>query len=253
MGLGKKAFDHLVTAIKELDEIDEILTLGDLDIYFDEKWFKKALKRYGYKLPRGWKAELATRPYFADRNFITSQCVFGALGLHQIRSLDASKYEGSELIHDLNDPTPPTELLNRFQLIIDPGTLEHIFHVPNALKAIGKMLTAGGIVVHQNPTSNYINHGFYSFSPTFYHDYYENVDYEIGISWLIAHLADGANQEAEEIALESPSSIIQVDERMYATFFWARKGADSKESGIPTQALYRQVWEHSNSPDLTKG
>ncbi len=79
-------------------------------------------------------------------------------------SLDASAYEGCELTHDLNEPLPDT-LRDRFDVIIDGGTLEHVYNTPQALDNVFHMLRPGGIFLSINGITGWAGHGFYQFSP----------------------------------------------------------------------------------------
>lgn len=92
---------------------------------------------------------------------------------------DKYKVRGTEREMDLNvsyikNPDYPFHA----QLVIDPGTLEHCFHITNALQNMSGMVAVGGIIVHWNPL-NMINHGFYNLNPTFYHDFYTANGFEI--------------------------------------------------------------------------
>jgi hypothetical protein len=58
---------------------------------------------------------------------------FRLLGAQSVESIDASEYEGATHVHDMNLPVP-RELLGRFSVVHDGGTLEHVFNVPQALK-----------------------------------------------------------------------------------------------------------------------
>lgn len=80
-----------------------------------------------------------------------------------VEALDVSDYEGAEILHDLNTPTGPG-LDGKFGLILDGGTLEHVFNVPVALDSCKRMLSIGGwFVSHQ--LFNFSGHGFYSLTP----------------------------------------------------------------------------------------
>jgi len=68
---------------------------------------------------------------------------FKACGIDETLSLDISDYEGADLIFDLNCPGLPAHLVSRFGCILNGGTLEHIFHVPNALASLTRMLKSG--------------------------------------------------------------------------------------------------------------
>lgn len=87
-----------------------------------------------------------------------------ALGARQVSAMDISGYEGANIVHDLNRPVPP-ELHERFDLVVDGGTLEHVFHVPVAMETVMKITKVGGHVVIFTNINNLVGHGFYQFSP----------------------------------------------------------------------------------------
>jgi hypothetical protein len=86
------------------------------------------------------------------------------LGATSITVLDASPYEGAETIHDLNAPVPAA-WHGQYDVIIDGGTLEHIFNVPTAFANVADMLKVGGTAFLNTPANNMMGHGFYQFSP----------------------------------------------------------------------------------------
>jgi SAM-dependent methyltransferase len=78
--------------------------------------------------------------------------------------LDISDYESARLIHDLNRPVP-AELHERFDVVIEAGSLEHIFNFPVAVGNLMRMLKVGGFMYLTVPANNLCGHGFYQFSP----------------------------------------------------------------------------------------
>src|SRR5207249_3920994 len=96
---------------------------------------------------------------------------FKALGFSEVAAMDYSDFESARYIHDLNSSEPPEHLLENFDVIIDGGTIEHVFHIPNVLNSIHKMLRPHGRTIHMSPSSNHIDHGFYMFSPTLFWDF----------------------------------------------------------------------------------
>lgn len=104
---------------------------------------------------------------------VDSYDFFLVLGFKDVKALDISEYEGANIIFDLNSSDIYPEICNRFDYIVDGGTFEHVFNIPNAFINITKMLKVGGKIIHWVPANNFINHGFYSFSPTLFIDYYE--------------------------------------------------------------------------------
>ena len=87
-----------------------------------------------------------------------------SLGATSVDSIDFSNYEGASQIWDLNQQIPTT-MGNQFSLLIDGGSLEHVFNVPVAIKNCIEMLKVGGHLIHITPANNFMGHGFYQFSP----------------------------------------------------------------------------------------
>ena len=88
-------------------------------------------------------------------------------------SLDISNYEGANLLYDLNKRI---QLGSTYDLIIDAGTLEHVFNVPIALENISSLLKVGGRVIHFVPANSYMGHGLYQFSPEFFASVYSEMN-----------------------------------------------------------------------------
>ncbi len=86
------------------------------------------------------------------------------LGAERISSIDASGYEGASIMHDMNFPISD-ELKNSFSLVIDAGSLEHIFNFPTAIKNCMEIVAEGGHLLLMTPANNFTGHGFYQFSP----------------------------------------------------------------------------------------
>jgi SAM-dependent methyltransferase len=102
--------------------------------------------------------------------------VLGATDLH---ALDLSGVEGADIVHDLDRPVP-AELEQRFDLVLDGGSLEHVFDVRQALANYMRIVRVGGRVVIQTAANNHCGHGFYQFSPElFYRAFSEANGYRI--------------------------------------------------------------------------
>jgi hypothetical protein len=90
--------------------------------------------------------------------------LFRLLGAQQVCSLDASDYEGATYICDLNNPCS-ADLLQKFSLVHDGGSLEHVFNLPQALKNCMQMVRIGGHFVQITTANNFMGHGFWQLSP----------------------------------------------------------------------------------------
>jgi hypothetical protein len=86
------------------------------------------------------------------------------LGAREVVSFDASAHEAATRVMDLNrDLSPQHE--EGFDLVIDGGTLEHVFNYPVAVSNLMRMAQVGGRVLTANPCNNLAGHGFYQFTP----------------------------------------------------------------------------------------
>jgi hypothetical protein len=96
----------------------------------------------------------------------TTQTDFWAISWehHRSRVLDASPYEGADTIHDMNTPVPEV-WHGRYDVVIDSGSLEHIFNFSVAIANLANMLRVGGTIFVTTPANNLMGHGFYQFSP----------------------------------------------------------------------------------------
>lgn len=95
---------------------------------------------------------------------------FEALGC-ELHIMDFTNWSGREEVVDLNHPLDKS-YFEKYDVIIDPGTTEHIFNIAQAITNVLQMVRVDGYIYHSTP-HNCINHGFYNFSPTFYKDFYE--------------------------------------------------------------------------------
>jgi SAM-dependent methyltransferase len=86
------------------------------------------------------------------------------IGWPRLESLDFSAIEGAEYVHDLSRPVGK-DLKNRFDLIYDGGTTEHVFDIAQSFRNVDAMLREGGIFVSCVGTDGWFGHGFYQVGP----------------------------------------------------------------------------------------
>jgi SAM-dependent methyltransferase len=204
-----------------------VVTLGVMDCGFTEKTFFKAIGKMSL-WPR------ADQP-------MNARGYFEACGLPELSSLDVSKYEGADFEFDLNDESLPAELLGKFGVVLNGGTLEHVFHVPNALTNITRLLKPGGLAVHILPMSNCVDHGFYQFSPTLLLDYYAAAKFDLlnSASLHFDTKAPGACVVKPALAGSFGEGLLgTLDSKIAFHVFAARKRSDSLDKAVPMQSLH---------------
>ncbi len=102
--------------------------------------------------------------------------VWGQLGIAPT-TIDIAQNRADEVFLDLNFPISQ-DFVEKFDFVIDPGTLEHCFNVGQAFLNTCSTLRKGGVLFQISPF-NVSNHGFWSFSPTIYGDFCEDNGFEL--------------------------------------------------------------------------
>jgi hypothetical protein len=153
---------------------DPVLTLGVPEIYATHKELQQWFGHFGGEGYQGLnpsQVTLSTSKTAQMFNWVAARTFFQMLNLNEVLSTDVPGCEHQpDMILDMNNPFPE-ELKNRFNLVIDPGTLEHVFDQKTALTNITRALRLGGVVVHFTPIYSY-NGGYYSINPNVLRDYY---------------------------------------------------------------------------------
>lgn len=157
----------------------DVLTLGQQAVFSTLDEARSIISSYkglhggGRDLPAGFdtihKIDRWKNTY-RDK-YTNAQSVLTLLGADHVFVADVSSYEKPDFIIDLNVPVPDT-YQDKFDTILDVGTLEHVFDIAVAFDNVSRMLKKGGNLVLILPSSNAIDHGFYSFSPTLFYDYF---------------------------------------------------------------------------------
>lgn len=176
-------------------------------------------------------------------SFVNPELLLLALGFDDIHALDISDHDGADLIGDLNDPELHRRIGRRFGTVVEIGTIEHVFHVPNALWNLVQMCELGGEIVHAAPTNNWPNHGFYQLSPTLFHDYYAANGFEVLESRFMRYPADWRAPVSHAAYRHEPSfrDPIPLDGLRYLFWFRARKTAERDQPVFPQQSAYAAI------------
>lgn len=87
-----------------------------------------------------------------------------AMKFDSVSTIDFSDYEGASLVYDIGRPIDAS-MYESFDLLVDGGTIEHVFDVKTALSNVMNLTKVGGAVYTLNPCNSMSGHGFYQFSP----------------------------------------------------------------------------------------
>jgi hypothetical protein len=252
MGLARPALRFIAREHARQPFAGPVLTLGRQHVYATLE-DARALMRAERLVPAPLAPGDETRTNIPEwrgtpqETHISDVVFFRLLGLAEVHALDCSDFEGATVVHDLNVPVP-AELWNRFDLIVDGGTLEHVFDVRQSLANIGRMLTTGGRIIHVSPTNNWVNHGFFQFSPTLFYDYYAANGFVELRGFLAEHdpyRLTSHPWEFFEVGVEGRLASRQG----LMTVFVAQKAAQATADRVPLQSHYARVHAQADRGD----
>jgi hypothetical protein len=86
------------------------------------------------------------------------------LGAKDVHSFDISDFESATHLHDMNLEVPD-RFKGQYSVVLDGGSLEHVFNFPTAIRNCMEMVSVGGHYLGITPANNCAGHGFYQFSP----------------------------------------------------------------------------------------
>ena len=176
-----------------------------------------------------------------------AEAFFRLLGAQTVDSMDASAFEGASIVHDLNHPVDPS-LNARFSMIFDGGTLEHVFHFPQAIQNCMNMLSVGGSFIQVAPANNFMGHGFYQFSPELLYQVFSSGNgFRIVVMLLQEDVRGGRSY-----VVASPSLVgkrVQLTNRLptYVCTIARRETIAPVFAALPNQADYAEAWKAGQS------
>lgn len=232
MGLGRSAIALLLEEAALRPFSGKIATLGRQTIGANAEQIKAEFKRFGV-VPRH------------EPTAVTDDQLFRMMGFSGVESFDNDDYEKATHILDLNQNSMPQEILGQFDVVLDGGTLEHVFHVPNAMRNALSLLKPGGRIIFLSPSTNHVDHGFYMFSPTLFMDYLLTNGFSIQTFYFIRYSLN-SRKKWRAYAYERDSfrhfSIGSLDSRPYMNFVVATKIPGATIDKIPQQTFYLDQW-----------
>ncbi|OGW84165.1 MAG: hypothetical protein A2987_00425 [Omnitrophica bacterium RIFCSPLOWO2_01_FULL_45_10] len=187
---------------------------------------------------------------FINNDYITDVGLFSSIGFNNIDSLDYSDFEQCTITHDLNKDVP-AKLHNKYDLIFDGGTSEHIFNLPKVLENYNKMLKVGGRTIHFLPSTNCVEHGFYMFSPTLFWSYYSANNWDIKDSLFVKYSQHGHNY-LMDVYQYTPGCMDRLsygglNKGIYYVFFVVKKTDISTYGASVQQGQYLERWKSASA------
>lgn len=240
MGLDVNGVRLILLAKRLGANFKDVVTIGRQGLHLTPAQLQKELLNFDVPCPEH---------FAADKRY--SESFFSCLGAQDTQSIDNSDYENATIIHDMNSPLPE-QFKGKFSLVVDAGTLEHIFNYPVALKNSMELLRSGGFFLSITPANNFMGHGFYQFSPELFFSVFTS---ENGFQLIKLLICENFN-DAQWYEVSKPKGGIHGRVTLnnhHPTYLMciARRMDDSCEpfKTTPQQSDYIEAWEHSSPRD----
>ncbi|MEO1085142.1 MAG: class I SAM-dependent methyltransferase [Acidobacteriota bacterium] len=261
MGITRGSTRLLLDEHKRRPFSGSLLELGKMFVFMDDKELSRWATTHGVDLREGIDCRASHDPVLAAQGCMDDCSFFERLGFDDVTSLDAAPWEGADLIADLNEPIA-ADLQDRFDVIFEGGTLHSIFHLPNVLSNVHRMLRPGGRMIHAMTAShNQVDLGFYMLSPTFFVDYYAANGWRLETMLLCEHLAYWVGGKLEtgpwniyryETGCLDHLSFGRYGGKQLSIFAVATKTDESTSDLIPQQGYYRELWNQDPAERLAR-
>ena len=243
MGISRTAFNCLLDIYREPNQQGSVVQIGKQDVSLSADAVLSCSANFG-------RQKIANQ-LIKSACSIDDELIFRILGFDAIESIDACNHEGASFVHDLNLPLPQG-LHNKYDLVYDGGSSEHVFDFPQVLRNYFALCKPGGMIAHAIPANNHMEHGFYMFSPTLLWDYYTANQFEIVRSYLIEYRAHRAEAGGSSRIWEYKPGSIQNwcygwSGKNVLLWFVVRKLAHSTCSVTPQQSFYIRRWQEHDS------
>ncbi len=172
------------------------------------------------------------------------QLLVDFFGATKVDSFDFSDYENATYIVDMNFPI---DEFCQYDTIIDLGTLEHIYNVPQALKNLSQICCYGGQIIHVLPANNQCGHGFWQFSPELFYSLYSKANGYAETKVFIASL----DNETYWYEVKTPSNGERANITSIAPLYVlcrAKKVSNFSHTSVQ-QSDWVHIWSGKDIPD----
>lgn len=239
MGIDVNGAQLLVRARQSGVSFARMAMLGHQSLHCNRPALVSVLRNAGCELSRDFvRSLLDPTNEYADE-------FFRVLGAREMVVIDASDYEGAQIVHDMNRPVPAS-LHSCFDLVLDSGTLEHVFDVLTALRNAAEMVRPEGRFISITMANNFCGHGFYQFSPELFYRFFSSKNgyaVESCIAWdgtfrSRFYRVSDPDIVQSRVNLESDCGGVYMAVQ-------ARRLGDVSRGFIPQQSDYVRLWGQS--------
>jgi hypothetical protein len=173
VGLDNNGIRFLLYAKRLGVDFNRSAMIGRQALFMSRRELRRSLSEFGFRCDQQTISRVLND---SDRY---AEAFLRFLGAEVVDSFDKSDYEGATCIHDMNEEIPHS-FHGKYSMVLDGGSLEHVFNFPVALRNCMRMVEARGHYLAITPTNNFVGHGFYQFSPELFFGVFSK---ETGLNW----------------------------------------------------------------------
>lgn len=243
---------HMMKALcQRLKPGNRVASMGYPDILAPQKELESVLGARIYQLKRRGDSDWIGTWHGVKNQIPDAHSFFSLLGA-QLDVFDIEAHRGGEIQCDLNEPIGNRFMgssgpLGYYDFVLDVGTMEHCFNIGQAAINMAGLLKAGGIILHENPY-NQGNHGFYNINPTWYHDFYGQVGFELLEMVMIARNGEGDGTQVGGVLKTKRFQFMGSE----ATMFAIAQREEILPIVFPTQSKYARMISAPAAGDRAK-
>lgn len=246
MGLISSRIKFLLDAKKKGASFNSTITLGRQKISIDKKNLLKLKNEYSLD-------KLIPNTVNTKNRDFNNGLLENILGMKNLSVMDYSDYQGANILHDLNYPIQ-SDLMEKYDAVIDGGTIEHIFNFPIAIKNCMQMVKIGGDVFIFSMANNHCGHGFYQFSPElFFRIFCHDNGFKTESVVLVQHPYSGAELSERQRCFDVKDPELLGRRNSLVSKFPLGIMVHAKRVSVkqifasfPFQSDYSKTWENKN-------
>ena len=213
-----------------LDGISEVMELGSQDFWCPQKNLVIAL----FKAFRAHRRR-SRSPQHHQRQSEAGAPLYEGIGI-KYNCVDVDGRFGT-LVMDLNFDAVPTDQKDKYGLVTNHGTSEHILNQYNVFNAMHEFAKVGGVFIHAVPFTVHLEHGFFNYQPNFFealarYNSYETLGIWVCVDWQLASLIPW-----DPILLNYLSFSAQTTHRLVV----AQRKMYDKDFCVPFQEIYEKM------------
>jgi hypothetical protein len=242
MGINKNSLRFLLLAKKKGVDFSRTAMIGRQTLNLPEEHFLDVMQNESdLKLEKDLLIHVYRNRY--------AEKLLELLGAVQIHSFDYSDYEKATYTHDFNQLIPE-EHKAKYTLVIDGGSLEHIFNFPVAVQNCMAMIQEQGHFISLTPANNYFGHGFYQFSPELFYRIFNSSN---GFNLLEMYYCDDKFSKIWH-SVTDPDKVHKrvtlMNQKPTMLHFLAKREKLKKLfETTPQQSDYQIAWEQNSTKD----